>query len=108
MKLKTLVMIMCVHIKFKFCILVSIIFYTPNLFCNEPICCKISNEIVTSISEELEKEGLYIYGRGGVMRDDIEKVDISYLSLAKMDVDQARKLYLNVLEEYLKKYNINV
>ena len=98
-------MIMCVHIKFKFCILVSIIFYTPNLFCNEPICCKISNEIVTSISEELEKEGLYIYGSGGVMMNELKKVEVWYLSLAKMDVDQARKLYVTALEEYLKKYN---
>lgn len=66
------------------------------------------NEIVDKYSLELKRErGLYLIGRGGRMMDDIQQVYVEYTSVDAPSVDEVRKLYVEIAEEYLQRINSN-
>ncbi len=87
----------------------SLFFLTP-LFCSfshqTPEYIKISKKIFNDYCKELTlRKGLYVTGSGGAMMDDIKKVNVHFDSLASLSVDEARRLYVEVAEGFLKRYN---
>lgn len=71
--------------------------------------CRLSNKIVNEYSKELTRQkGLYLIGAGGAFMDDIKEISLHYQSLDKLSVNEARRLYIEISEGYLKRYNENV
>src|SRR6185503_558400 len=70
---------------------------------------KISNKIYRSYNKELcKKEKLYLVGKGGSMIDGaVHKVNASYVSYEKVDIDAARRLFVTIAEGYISRYNQN-
>lgn len=74
-----------------------------------PKYCRLSNKIVNEYNKELTKQkGLYLIGEGGAFMNDIQEVSLSYISYDASSVDQARRLYVEIAEGYLRRYNENV
>lgn len=68
--------------------------------------CKISDRIVRSyIKEFAMPRRLMLTCHGGAMMDDIQEVSLSFLSFDTLNVDQARVLYVNMMEEFLRRIN---
>lgn len=77
-------------------------------FYKEPKHCKLSDRIFIPYNKELKKEKhLYLVGSGGAMMDDIQKVNAHYVSYDRLTVEEARRLYVDVVEGYLSRYNQN-
>jgi hypothetical protein len=72
----------------------------------QPNYCKISDVIYLNYNKELcVKKNLILVGKGGGMMDDVEKVSASYISFEKMNVEEVRRLYVEVSEGYISRYN---
>src|ERR1700722_6640758 len=75
---------------------------------SEPKYCKLSDRIFIPYNKELRKQKhLYLMGSGGAMMDDIQKVNAHYVSFERLNIEEARKLYIEVTEGYLCRYNQN-
>lgn len=75
---------------------------------SKPKYCQLSDRIFITYNKELKKQrGLYLEGKGGAMMHDVEKVIASYISLDRMSIKEARKLYIDVIEGYICRYNQN-
>ncbi len=88
------------------------LFFLTTSFCSfshqTPEYIKISNKISSSYCQELSRnKGLYLTGSGGAMVDDIKKINVHFDSFASLSVEEARKLYVEVAEGFLKRYNEN-
>ena len=74
----------------------------------QPKYCKISDRIFFAYNKELCKQKhLQLTGKGGAMMDDIQKVNANYVSFDRLTVEEARRLYVDVAEGYLCRYNQN-
>lgn len=74
----------------------------------EPKHSKLSNRIFIPYNKELKKEKhLYLSGSGGAMIGDIQKINASYVSFEKLTIEEARRLYVDVAEGYICRYNQN-
>ncbi len=74
----------------------------------EPIHCKLSDKIFIPYNKELKKQkNLFVCGSGGAMMGDIQSVHASYISFERFNVEQARRLYVEVMEGYISRYNAN-
>lgn len=85
-------------------------FFVFALCCafSEPKYCKLSDRIFVPYNKELKaQKRLYLVGSGGAMMDDIQKVNAHYTSFERLTVEQARRLYVEVAEGYLCRYNQN-
>jgi hypothetical protein len=70
--------------------------------------CQLSDKIFFSYNKELLKnKHLFLIGSGGGMMDDIKKVNAYYVSFEKMNIEEARRLYVEVAEGYMSRYNEN-
>jgi hypothetical protein len=78
-----------------------------NFFsCSTSKHCKISNKIFIAHNKELQKQkDIFLVGFGGAMMGDIQKVCAHYESHERLAVNEARSLYVEIIEGYLKKYN---
>jgi hypothetical protein len=74
---------------------------------SEPKYCKLSDRLFIPYNRELKSKGLYLIGSGGAMMDDIQKVNATYISYQQLNVEQARELYVDVMEGYISRYNQN-
>lgn len=89
---------------FLFCLLLSIL----SSFYKESKHCKLSDRIYIPYNKELKREKhLYLVGSGGAMMGDIQKVNAHYVSYDRLTVEEARRLYVDVAEGYLNRYNEN-
>jgi len=52
--------------------------------------------------------GLYLTGSGGAMRYDVKKVILNFLSFNALTVDEARVLYVEMMEDFLYRMNQDV
>jgi hypothetical protein len=74
----------------------------------QPNYCKISDIIYFDYNKELCKDKhLFLVGKGGDMMHDVEKVHATYYSFEKMAVEDARRLYVEIAEGYISRYNEN-
>jgi len=68
--------------------------------------CRICDRIVARFGKEFaEPKGLHMYGTGGAMADDIKRVFVDFETSAALDIDQASALYVEVMEELLRRIN---
>jgi len=82
-----------------FCLLVSFGVRQPNY-------CKISRYIAGTYALEFaQPRGLFLTAYGGAMMNDIQEIELRFTSLDALDVDQARKLYVEMMEEFLIRIN---
>ncbi len=72
----------------------------------EPHYCKITDRIVDNYVKEYAKpRRLSLTGYGGAMMDDIQIIDFSFLSFEALNVEEARILYVEMMEEFLQRIN---
>jgi hypothetical protein len=71
----------------------------------EPKYGKLSNKILHGYSAELKKKGIMLVGEGGAMMGDIQSVFMHYFVPGEFSLNDARKMYVEVAEEYIKRYN---
>lgn len=72
----------------------------------EPNYCKIVDRITKNyLVEVAEPRGLILNGYGGSMMDDIQSITLSFLSTYALNVDEARILYVEMMEELLRRIN---
>lgn len=94
-----------VKIKFAKMLCFFSLFVSSTAF-GEAIHCKLSDKIFMPYNRELQKQKrLFVIGSGGAMMGDIQKVNASYLSFERMNLEEARKLYIEVVEGYINQYN---
>ena len=62
--------------------------------------------ILNENSNEVKKKyDLITYGSGGAMMEDIEILDLRFNSVKKLTISEARKFYVNIIEELISKVN---
>lgn len=72
----------------------------------EPSYCKMVDRITKNYFKEYAKpRRLVLSGYGGAMMNDIQEISCSFLSLDSLSVDEARILYVEMMEEYLQRIN---
>lgn len=85
-----------------------------SLFCSSfiyqippppPYCEIIDNITHKFLREYIKPKGLICIGSGGSMMDDVKKVSLSFVSFKALNVEEARILYVDIIEEYLKRVN---
>ncbi len=70
--------------------------------------CKIIDRITYKyLKEYILPQGLDCICIGGSMMGDIQAVALGFVSYKALNVDEARKLYVNIVEEYLHRVNCN-
>lgn len=74
----------------------------------EPKYCKLSDRIFFPYNRILKKEKkIHLVGCGGAMAGDIKKVNSSYVSSEIMTLVDARRLFVEITEGYICRYNQN-
>lgn len=67
---------------------------------------KLANEITDKTAKKLHDEkGLILVGTGGRMMDDIKMMMMSFEFRKVVNIEMARELLVNVIEEYLSEIN---
>lgn len=90
-----------------YAILLLLVFMISTNF-SEPKYCKLSDRIFIPYNKELQKQkNLYLTGSGGAMMGDIQKINAHYTSFDLLNVEEARRLFVEVAEGYLHRYNQN-
>lgn len=63
---------------------------------------------IDEFSSSQKINGLYLIGSGGsIPEDKIRKFDLDFESCEKLDIEHARKRFVNTVEQFLKKVNSN-
>ncbi len=81
-----------------------------SLLCGfkQPMHCKLSDKIYFAYNKEMCKRNrLSLVGKGGAMMGDIQQVDAFYDSYERLNVEEARRLFVDVAEGYISRYNQN-
>lgn len=74
--------------------------------CQEPDYEEIADKITAKTSQQLKKQmNLFLVGTGGRMMHDIQAMDMSFHYYQYVDIQQARKLLVHVIDEYLSEIN---
>jgi len=69
---------------------------------------KLSDQIVNAYDKQFAKpRRLHLSGQGGAMMDDIKKVILNFKSCDALTIDEARVLYVEMMEEFLCRVNQN-
>jgi hypothetical protein len=72
----------------------------------EPGYCKMADQITKKFLKECaQPRRLILSGYGGAMMNDIQEISLSFLSFDALNVDEARMLYVEIMEEYLQRIN---
>jgi hypothetical protein len=87
-------------------IICSFSFLLSAFTCREPNYCKIVDCITKSYLKEIAApRGLILSGYGGAMMDEIQSVTLRFFSSKALNVDEARVLYIEMMEEFLSRIN---
>ncbi len=81
-----------------------------SLLCGfkQPTYCKLSDKIFFAYNKEMCKRNrLSLVGKGGRMMGDIQQVNAFYTSNDRLNVEEARRLFVDVAEGYIARYNEN-
>jgi len=63
--------------------------------------------VKTYVKQFAKPRGLHLTGSGGAMMYDVKKVILNFLSFDTLTVDEARVLYVEMMEEFLCRVNQN-
>jgi len=90
----------------KMLCLLPILFLFTSCAMRDANYCKMSDRIVSSYIKEFAKpRNLMLSGYGGAMMDDIQEISLRFLSFSALNVDEARVLYVEMMEEFLCRIN---
>lgn len=90
----------------KFLAACGLFFLCASFGYREPAYCKMVSRITKDyLKESAIPRRLLLTGYGGAMMKDVEEVFLTFLSFDALNVDKARILYVEMMEEYLKKIN---
>ena len=96
-----------IHVKLALAFFVLIT--GPNLTSKEaksPEYLKYVYEIVADFVNEMEKKyELRCYGSGGSMPNDVEKIEVLFISYANATIDNAREMEVRAIQDLMKKIN---
>jgi len=67
----------------------------------------LDQNVKTYVKEFAKPRGLYLSASGEALEYDINKVKLSFLSFDRLTVDEARVLYVEMMEEFLGRVNQN-
>jgi hypothetical protein len=71
-----------------------------------PRYVKLAHEITEKVAKELKaQKNLYLIGTGGRMMDDIQMMAMSFNYYQEVNLEQARKLLIYVINEYISDIN---
>ncbi|MFN0065348.1 MAG: hypothetical protein ACKVOH_03840 [Chlamydiales bacterium] len=83
-----------------------VVFLCTGFAYREPSYCKIVDCITKSYLQEFANpRHLMLSGYGGAMMHDIQEISLSFLSHDTLNVDEARILYVEMVEELLQRVN---
>ncbi len=69
---------------------------------------KMSERIVKRYNKEVAKpKKLYLSGSGGAMMNDIQRVILNFQSCELLNINEARTLYVEMMEDFLSRMNEN-
>jgi hypothetical protein len=86
--------------------LLTFLFFTYSCSSPEPRYIQLVDKIMDAYSSELKlKHDMYLTGKGGMMMHNIKVICATYISFAACSVDEARRLYVEIAEEYLNRIN---
>jgi hypothetical protein len=86
--------------------LFSLLFLLSSFAYREPNYCKMVDHITKNYLKEIaEPRGLMLSGYGGAMMNDIQSVTLRFFSSDALQVDEARVLYVEMMEEFLRRIN---
>ncbi|MFT4553153.1 MAG: hypothetical protein ACI9S8_001789 [Chlamydiales bacterium] len=75
-------------------------------FFEEPSYIQMANRITNSYNRTLKKNhGLQVIGSGGAMMDNVKKINLHYTAYKRLSIQEARTLYIEVIEGLLEKVN---
>lgn len=75
---------------------------------NLPKYPKFAHKIIRECSKDLKKDqGLYLIGSGGQMAYDIKTIAVHYQCFHALNVEETRKLFVQVTENYISKVNFD-
>ncbi len=84
----------------------SLLFFLTACGVREADHCKISKSITANyVNECATPQGLALIGYGGAMLDDIQSITLTFLSFDRLTVDEARVLYIGMMEDFLQRIN---
>lgn len=72
----------------------------------EPSYCRIVDQITNSYLKEMAiPHGLVLSGYGGAMMDDVQSITLRFLSHDSLNLNEARVLYVEMMEDFLHRVN---
>ena len=75
-------------------------------FFEDPPYLGMVDRITSSYNKNLKKKhGLQVIGFGGAMMEDVEKINLHYVSYKRFNVQEARTLYFEIVKGLLEKVN---
>ena len=88
--------------------LVSLLMSACGSLKEEPDYEKIADKITIKTADQLRQEkGLILVGIGGQMMNDIQMMSMSFHLYHEIDLEKARELVINSVNEYLKAINLS-
>ena len=75
--------------------------------CSKPMPqVDVAENFIHKFANEADKEyNLFLFGQGGAFRDGISKFHLCFISQQVLDVDQARRFYLKLMDRILELIN---
>lgn len=71
----------------------------------EPLYITYVHQLQQSYAKQVQKSGLYLYGAGGQLMNDIQKIALDFEIQRHVNVDEARRLYVKYAEPFRQMVN---
>lgn len=92
------------YLAINFCILLC--FFALSSFVKPIDYFKQKDSIMSAYNSKMKKEkGLNVYGLGGAMTDDIQKIFIDYEKIGRFDVETSRQIFVKTTDDLIEKFN---
>jgi len=89
----------------------QLLFWVFSLFCSCSSTSKhsrLAHGLIDAFSKKMKNtQHLYCYGKGGALSNDVKTIMLSYVGYQRFNVEQSRKLYINIVEDFLLMINSN-
>ena len=96
--------------KLNFFLLLGLSIFSSFILCSffNPPHVRAAYNVMESFTKKMKKEGFRSVGSGGAMMDDVQQISLDYEIYQKLDVCQARMLFLKEAEALLHDINCNL
>lgn len=89
-------------------IIISILLFLSFIFSScerAPPHIREADYVMNDFTKKMKNKGLYLIGSGGAMRGDIQKINLGYRIQKKINLEEARILFLTYSEDLLRSIN---